>query len=1280
VSVRNGTANCALGAHPGGPHVSRWLLLIALLLGAASIHDDRGVASPVARPRSSVQWARLYSALPLSFEANQGQVDGQVKYLARGRAYTLFLTRDEAVLRLRAQRPVDGRERSRIGGREPQAPDSILRLRLVGANSNAAVTGGDELPGKANYFLGNDPSKWRTNVPTYARVKYENIYPGIDLAYYGNQEGQLEYDFVVAPGADPAAITLSLGEHGSPLRIAADGDLLVPLENGELRFHRPVVYQPDNHRSALSGLQRPGFDPGIRTPDSAPRTVVEGRYVLTASNQVRFELGPYDHTRPLVIDPVLYYATYLGGSGGDIGYAIAVDSSFDAYIAGTTSSTNFPTTSAAAHKSSGGSGDAFVTKLNAAGTALMYSTYLGGQGADFAYAIALSAGNAYITGTTYSTDFPTTSPGTSTTPFQQIYGGAGDAFVAELNATGSEIVFSSYLGGNGLDQGLGIAVDSSGNAYVTGYTQSANFATLNPLYGSINGSQDAFVTKINFTGEQILYSTYLGGTQADVGQSIQVDSSGNMYVTGYTFSSDFPVMNAEQPTTGGAVDAFVAEIASAGSSLVFSTYLGGTSDDRAYGLTRDDSGNIYVTGTTSSTDFPTTSGAYQTSNSGGADAFVCKLNSAGSQLVYSTYLGGSDTDRGLAIAVNSSGNAYVTGSTRSSDFPTYNAIQSVLGMSTGSYCGASPCPDAFVTELNSAGNGVVYSTYLGGSDYESGQGIAVDSTGDPYITGNTLSSNFPATYTYTSSSTTAPYQTTLGGTSGNAFVAKIDTADTANIALIPNKLNFGSQTLSVRSAVKTVTVINPSTQPLTISAITNTGSNSDTMDDFAETDNCVGTLASGGAYCTIYFTFTPSTTGAETGEFTITDSAWGNTDSTQTITLSGTGTTVATEVTVLPTSLTFANQTVGTVSAPQTVTITNTGTSTLNITSIATSNSDFSETDTCADLLDTLAVNQSCVVSVTFSPTASGTRSGSLIIQDNATGSPQSVALSGKGVAAFSLSSSTPATSVLVGSTSASFTISASSSTGFTGNITLGPSCPSNLVCSYTTNPIFAGQSTTLTISNLTTSLANPFNFTITGTSGTQSASVDLKILFEDYTLSATPTLNTIASGTAATYTIIVNPLNGFDKQVSLSCESSGFPPAASCNFSDSSPTPNGSSVSVTLTIPTVKYVENTQAPPGYPPGKIPPLICGVLALLGLASLALTSRRRARHGSLGGAWLGVRLVMLSLILMLDLTLGSCRPAATAGGTTPGNYTITIYGTMVSNTAVVRKTSINLAVT
>ncbi len=1290
MSGRSGTASCALGANPSanprGPCFSRWLLLIALLLGAASIQKDRGVATPVAKPRSSAQWARLYSALPLSFEANQGQVDGQVKYLARGRAYTLFLTRDEAVLRLRSQKSVDPRQLPPTTDRWPQTTDSVLRLRLVGASFNAAVTGGDELPGKANYFIGNDPSKWRTNVRTYARVRYENIYPGVDLVYYGNQDGQLEYDFVVAPGADPAAITLGVGEHGSlrrsPLRIAADGDLLVPLEDGELRFHKPVVYQPgSDQRSAFSILQKQNADPGIRTPDSTSRTVVDGRYVLTASNQVHFELGAYDPTKPLVIDPVLSYATYLGGSGGDIGYAIAVNSSDDACVTGTTSSTNFPTTTGAGQASNAGNGDAFVAKLNSAGTALLYSTYLGGQGSDFAYAIAVSAGNAFITGTTSSTNFPTTSPGTSTTPFQQTPGGGGDAFVAELNTTGNQLVFSSYLGGNGLDVGFGIAVDSSGNAYVTGSTQSTNFpTTVNALQTFINGSMDAFVTKVNFTGEQILYSTFLGGTQADVAQSIQVDGSGNMYIAGYTFSSDFPLLSPLQPTTGGGVDAFVAEIASAGSPLVFSTYLGGTGDDRAYGLARDGSGNIYITGTTSSTDFPTTSGAYQTSSGGGVDAFVCKLNSAGSQRVYSTYLGGSDTDRGLAIAVTSSGNAYVTGLTQSSNFPTYNAVQSILGISAGVLCGTSPCPDAFVTQLNTAGNGVVYSTYLGGSGYDSGLGIALDSTGDPYITGNTLSTNFPATFTPTSSSTVAPYQASLGGTAGNAFVAKIGSADAPNIALVPNKLNFGTQTLGVRSAIQTVTVINPGTQPLVISQITATGSNSDTEADFVESDNCVGTLSPGGAYCTINVTFTPSTTALETSQFTISDNANNTANSTQTITVTGTGTTTATAVTITPTSLSFPNQTVGAVSAPQSVTITNTGTSTLNITSIATSNSDFSETNTCAALLNTLNVNQSCTVSVTFSPTASGTRSGALTIQDNATGSPQSVVLSGVGVAAFSLSSPSPNTAVLIGSTSTTFTISASSSSGFTGNITLGPACPSNLTCSYSANPIFAGQSSTLTISSLTTSLANPFNFTITGTSGTQSASVSLNILFEDFRLSATPALDTITSGTAAVYTIIVNPLNGFNQQVQLSC-ASGMPPDATCTFSNSAPTPSGGPASITLTINTVKYVAPTLTPPRYPPGKLPPLIFGVLSLLGLASLALASRRRARRGSLESACLGARLATLSLILALNLALGSCRPATSASaGTVTGNYTIIISGTMVSNTAVVRNTFVNLAVT
>jgi hypothetical protein len=1307
VSERTGTASCALSASRRASKIRARLpyalLLTALLLGAASIHEDRFSAPPVAKPRSSAQWARLFSALPMSFEANQGQTDRDVNFLSRGQGYTLFLTREEAVLRLKGPTSVAGSQSSVArpglqgalargrGATESslQTTDSVLRLRLVGANVAAAVTGADPLPGHANYFLGNDPKKWHTDVPTYAQVKYQGVYPGVDLIYYGTQGGQIEYDFVVAPRADPTAITLEVGAHDhAPLRIAADGDLIAHLDSGDVRFHKPVVYQPI-----------PGSQP--RTKDDGQRKLIQGKYVLTAACQVGFALGPYDHSRPLIIDPYLSYATYVGGSGGDIGYAIAVDSNNDAYIAGVTNSSNFPT-KGPGQSTNAGNGDAFVTQVNATGTALLYSTYIGGSGSDTATAIAVKAGNAFITGNTTSTNFPNTAPqsgGTTVYPFQTTPGGGIDAFVTELNTTGDHLVFSSYLGGSGADFGQGIAVDSTGNVYVTGSTQSANFPTATPLQAANNGNSDIFVTEVNFTGTQILYSTFLGGAQADVAQAIQVTTSGgnaNVYVTGYTFSTDFPLASPYQATNAGAPDAFVAEITinttTEASALTFSTYLGGSGDDRAYGLGLDGTGNVYITGATLSTDFPTTSGAYQTTNHGLADAFVAKLSAAGSALLYSTYLGGSGVDQGSALAVTSAGVVYVTGFTQSSDFPTANPVQAILGISAGPLCGTSACSDAFVTQLNAAGNALVYSTYLGGSGPDFGQAIALDSTGDPYITGSTSSTNFPAI--------AGAFQSSLTGVTGNAFVAKIDSANQPTIALVPGSVNFGNETLSVTSAQQQVTVINPGTEPLVITEIafnhpyTTTTTPPTTVTSasaygFAETDNCVGTLPPSGGTCTINLTFTPPSVSAQTDQLTITDNAYiaGAASLSQTITLTGTGVTAATAVTVTPTTLTFANQNVGTTSAPQNVTITNTGTATLNISKISTGTSgDYTETDTCGALLDTLSVGQSCSVSVTFSPTASGTRSGSLSIADNATGSPQTVAISGVGLAAFSLSSPVAGNKnpVLIGSTSTTFTIVANGPNTFTGNITLA--CSSGTTCAFSPTTVGVGGVSILTVSNLTTTLTatpgNPYAFTVTGVSGSQTASLQLNLLFEDFSLSATPALNTIASGSSAPYTVLVTPFNGFTGQaVQLACATAGLPPDAKCTFSNATPSPNGFASSIQLTIYTAKYVAPTLTYPRAPTGKLPPLILGLVSLAALASLALGARRRARRGPRAPGWLGVRLATISLILTLNLALGSCRPSTIiSSGTTTGDYTITITGTLVSNTAVVRTTVINLAVT
>ena len=650
-----------------------------------------------------------YGKLPLSFEVNHGQTDPQVKFLSRGRGYTLFLVGDGVVLSFKKpstgrqssvvsrqlsmpgeisdllRRATDNRPRTtralfppliqnpkykieNLPAPSPQQPaPEVVRLRLVGANANAAVTGGDELPGKANYFIGNDPKKWRTNLPTYATVRYQDVYPGVDLAYYGNQGGQLEYDFVVAPGADPNQIKLSFtGADG--MRVdAASGDLVLKVGDDEVRFQKPLVYQPA--AAAVSG------------PDARHSSLVTRHcsFVLASNNQVAFRVAGYDPKRALVIDPVLSYSTYLGGSDADYGYGIAVDSSGNAYVTGMTASTDFPTVNPL-QATNHGSNDVFVAKLNAAGSALVYSTYLGGSGADQGSGIAVDgAGNAYVTGGTSSTDFPVTPGGFQTTSPGGTCGIGSHlhpcvhVFVSRLNPAGSALVDSTYVAGSSDESGQGIAVDSSGNAYVAGSTQSTDFPTANPLQAYCDNcgptNDDAFVAKLNPAGSALVYSTYLGGSNYDWGNGIAVDSSGNAYVTGYTYSTDFPTVNPLQATkksvSGGT--AFVAKLNPAGSALVYSTYLGGRSEDVGGSIAVDSSGNAYVTGNAESTDFPTAN-PLQATNHGGIDAFVAKLNAAGSALVYSTYLGGSGYDVGNGIAVDSSGNAYVAGYTESTDF------------------------------------------------------------------------------------------------------------------------------------------------------------------------------------------------------------------------------------------------------------------------------------------------------------------------------------------------------------------------------------------------------------------------------------------------------------------------------------------------------------------------------------------------------------------------------------------------------------------------------------
>jgi hypothetical protein len=1192
--------------------------------------------------------AALYAQLPLAFEINQGQTDPRVKYLARGPGYTVWLAADQAVLALRSS------------AQPSTSPLQVVRLKLVGSEPAPSVQGDQPLPGRINYFLGNNPQAWHTDIPTFAQVRYLNVFRDVNLLYYGRQ-GQLEYDFVLGAGADPRRIRLAV-EGAERLELTPGGDLLLHVAGGEVRLQRPVAYQQV----------------------AQERRSVSVHYVLGRphSPEVSFAVGSFDRRQPLVIDPVLSYSTYLGGTGGDVAFAIAVDSSANAYVTGQTFSTDFPTAPATPppfQSSNKGNFDVFVTKLNSSGSSsgsgLVYSTYVGGTGADIAYGIAVGAeGDAFITGSTTSSDFPV-APTAAPTAFQTTYGGNGDAFITQLNSTGSALAYSSYLGGRGADVGQAVAVDSAGNAYVTGSTQSSDFPTAgSPFQPTTGGGGDAFVTKVNFSGTELLYSTYLGGSNADVGQAIRVDSSGNAYVAGYTFSTNFPTQNPYQSSNHGSPNAFVTELNPAGSSLVFSTYLGGSSDDRAFGIALDSSGGVYVTGESLSADFPTTSGSFQTVNHGApqgslaGDAFATKFNPSGAGLSYSTFIGGSYADQGNGIAVDPSGEAFITGFTQSSPgppagFPILDAVQSLLDLGLGSSCKGNPCSDAFVTKLNASGSALVYSTYLGGSGADSGQGIALDSTGDPYVAGGTQSTDFPAI--------AGAYQGVLKGTA-SAFVAKIDVANSPNIAVAPGALNFGNQTLSVPSATQTMTVVNAGTAPLTITEI----STSETQ--YTETSNCVGTLDGGGGTCKISIIFTPTATGALAATLSISDNA---ANSPQTFNLTGTGVTAGTAVTLTPTSLSFSTQGVGTVSSPQTVTITNTGTAALTITSISTSG-DFTATNTCAasPLNNILNPGQSCMASVTFAPTASGARSGTLSIADNATGSPQTVALSGTGAAQFSLSSSSPATTILVGTTSANIPVSASG-TNFTGSITLSCSAAGQ-TCTFNPASILVGQTSTLTVSGLSASTPSPFSFTVNGVSGSQAATLTLTILFQDYSLSATPLLNTVAAGSPAPYTIIVTPINGFSQQVNLSC--SGQPAGSTCAFSSTSVTPNGTSPkSVSLTINTTLTSSWPRGSGRGPTRELP--IYVIIGLVGLVAiwrfLPLGDHSPAPAASGYRRWLSLPRLVAGLMLALLLLEGGCRSGTLSPtGTPTGNFSITIAGTLNSNTAVVRSTIINLAVT
>jgi hypothetical protein len=699
-------------------------------------------ASPV---KADVDFGRM----PLYFIANEGQVDGQVAYYIQGQDKTLYFTSEGVTFILsrpnnakneprplesieRAQEYGKARSEDETGEREAAASASwVTKLNFVGANPDVRPVGVEKTGAVISYFKGN-PKNWRTGLSTYSQIVYPDLWPGIDLVYSGTVN-RLKYELIVHPGADPSQIRLAYSGVET-VRVTEEGRLEVTTPAGSFEDDVPVAFQEVEGECATLSLsyvlddvaadktKAAVFDTS-QAPDAGP----ESRMHI-----YRFEVGEYDRTRPLVLDPaVLVNCGYVGGSADDQGYGIALDASGNAYITGYTYSieTTFPV-AVGPDLTHNGNTDAFVAKVNAAGTALVYCGYIGGTSNDASYGIAVdNAGSAYVTGYTGSdqTTFPET-VGPDLT-----HNGGPDAFVAKVNSSGTALVYCGYIGGISTDTGNGIAVDGSGNAYVTGYTSSTQ-STFPETVGpdlTHNGNSDGFVAKVNSSGTALIYCGYVGGSGADYGTGIAVDGSGNAYVTGYTDSTQatFPETVGPDLTHNGGQDAFVARLNVAGTALLYCGYIGGSDSDVGLSIAVDSSGSAYITGNTLSTEatFPVSVGPDLTHN-GGEDAFVAKVNVPGTALAYCGYIGGSNYEYGRGIAVDISGNAYVTGNTSSSEatFPVKEGPGNLI------YNGGT---DAFVAKVNPSGMALVYCGYIGGAGADFGYGMAVSGSGNAYVVG-----------------------------------------------------------------------------------------------------------------------------------------------------------------------------------------------------------------------------------------------------------------------------------------------------------------------------------------------------------------------------------------------------------------------------------------------------------------------------------------------------------------------------------------------------------------
>ena len=679
--------------------------------------------------------AAPFGSFPLRFEE---RASDKGQFLSRGPGYAI---------------------RIHAAGADLHAGESRIAVTLEGANDHALAKPLGELETRSNYFIGRDPRKWRWNLRNYSRIRYTSVYRGIDLEYYG-RDHNLEYDFIVSAGADPRTIRMNF----TSAKIDAQGNLV--LADGIL-WRKPVAYQLK----------------------AAGREFVPAEFVALGRNRIGFKTGTYDHSRPLIIDPVLQYTAYLGGSSADEANAIAADAAGNTYVTGFTKSADFPSRPGAFQPATQGSQDAFVVKISPNGSSLLYATFLGGNGTDTGLGIAVDPqGNAYITGRTDSTNFPVTQGA-----FQLALNGGsgiGDAFAVKLDPTGGKLIYSTYLGGSLDDQGNAIAVDKNGNAYIAGQTLSVNFPILTPV-SPARGGGDGFVTKLSPDGATLIYSTYLGGFARDSANGIAVDNSGAAYVTGETRSDNFPITaSAFQRALNGVSDAFLTKIGASGTDFVYSTYFGGESNEDARAVAVDSTGVAWITGRTTSVQLPTLGNALQHGASFLPDAYVAAFGASGQFLQFSSYLGGEGDEAGNAIAIDAFGNVVVAGQTNSAGFPVSSGASGNTVFNGATFPASNAGGyDAFITKFNPNGSAPIYSTCIGGKGDDFARGVALDGAGNVYIAGSTASADLR---------TSGSFQPALSGGGTDGFVARISEI---SVSITPAAVNLSANQTRQFSAV-----------------------------------------------------------------------------------------------------------------------------------------------------------------------------------------------------------------------------------------------------------------------------------------------------------------------------------------------------------------------------------------------------------------------------------------------------------------------------------------------